>query len=370
LNEAELLGHVERANDALRGGDLVLATREVDAALAIAPRDVRARMALGLLFFKQDRYGEAGEVWTAVLVSDPGSAPARLTLGLAQLERGERPAAALELERALVLDPRNQRARGYLGLAYARLGDKLRAREAFLSAGREDLARALAEQSRAGDGAEDGAALVEVAAERAIPKLGGALRVGAADGPPGLLVASAAEGVYLRRQRWIGMTGDVALAPELPRSALSGRGAAGVGEPAFVGAWGGGEILISGGPYAVIPLRSEVVYVVAEALCAWTAGLRAESGCVPADRAAGAAPMSAVRLAGRGAAAVRTAGPIVTAPVAEGRTARVARGALVGWTGGVRVRVVAASAASVAGGADGLAVRVGGEGAMLLDAAT
>lgn len=344
--DERLLSHVERAAEALRRGDVPGATAAVDAALALRSDDPRARLVLGLLFFRQERFAEACAAFAAVVAAQPGNASARTNLGLSQLKRGAYAEAALELERALVLEPQNQRARGYLGLAYARLGDRLRAEEAFRTAGREDLARAVAEgQSARLHGAPD-EGLVRYAADRAVPEGGAALRLG----PEGVLCASAEEGLCIRRERWISVVGAVDVDPgPLP---VRGRDPAALGPLAF--ASGPGEILIGPGRgrFQVIPLRSEVLYVTAGAIYAWTADLRAESG-----RAPGRPPLDALRLAGRGVAAVRADGPLVSLRVAEGREARVERAVLVGWTGGVRLRMLE-------GGS--LGARARGEGALLL----
>ncbi len=339
-DERAFLEFVDRATEALRHGDLEKAEQGVDAALAIRPGDSRAQTVLGLLFFKQDRFAEACAAFTTVVQSQPSNASARVNLGLSQLKRGAYAEAALELERALVLDPSNTRARGYLGLAYARKGDRLRAREAFAAAGRADLASAVAERRSGREGGADEEGLVRFAAERALPESGQPLRLG----KDGVLCVSTAEGVCIRRERWLAMHGAVVLEPA-PEADLLGS--------ALLAASGGGDIVAARGDghFEVIPLRSDVLYVAAPAIYAWTRGLRAEAGHAP-----GSSRLCALRLAGRGVAVVRTASPLVTARVGELREALVSREALVGWTGGVRVRVLGGE----------LGVRIRGEGAVLL----
>ncbi len=344
--EATLLGKLESAGAAMRVGDLAAATRAIDEALAIAPQDPRARTQLGLLFFQQGRFAEAAATFEGVVAAQPSSARARMQLGLAQLKRGAYAEAALDLERSLVLDPTDTRARSYLGLAYARVGDRQRAREAFRAAGREDLARAVTE---AGEPGARGPGLVEFAAARALPEGGAALRLAG----EGALVASTAEGIRIRRGGWIAMRGDVsAAAAELP-GRHQGE-VARTGAP-IVLAEGPGEIVVAprGGRFELMALESEVVYLAARALFAWTAPLRAECGRVP-----GRSPLYAMRLAGRGQAAVRTTTPLVTARLLFGQHPCVDAAALVGWTGGVRVHMSDDTA---------LAVRLEGEGAALLE---
>jgi uncharacterized protein (AIM24 family) len=75
------------------------------------------------------------------VVKQPADASLRLNLGLVHLKTGAVDAAIVELDHARELDPSQMRTVGYLGLAYARKGRFSEAREAFLLAGQEDLAR-------------------------------------------------------------------------------------------------------------------------------------------------------------------------------------------------------------------------------------
>ncbi|MFO0574028.1 MAG: tetratricopeptide repeat protein [Polyangia bacterium] len=146
---ASALGaHLQRAGESLRAGQLEDAQTEVEAALRLAPDDVRAQNLLGLLHFRTSRLDEARALYQRLLVLHPGDVALRLNLGLVELRRADYPAAINHLGRVAEVEPDNVRALGYYGLALFRAGELTRALPVLQRAGQSDLVRQIEDRLR------------------------------------------------------------------------------------------------------------------------------------------------------------------------------------------------------------------------------
>lgn len=149
-HESALLGHLDQAMSLLRAGNLEGARGEIDAALRLAPEDVRAVNLRGLWLYRSGRYDEALPLYTQLSQRHGGDAALWLNLGLVKLRLGMATEAADDLMRVVGAEPDNTRARAYLGLALLRAGELEAARNAFLQAGQDDLARQVDERLNRG----------------------------------------------------------------------------------------------------------------------------------------------------------------------------------------------------------------------------
>jgi uncharacterized protein (AIM24 family) len=138
--------HLARGGELLRADKIDDARVELEAAAALKPGDGKILNLLGLTYFRLGRYREAQEIYGELVGRQPEDAALRLNLGLVYLKTGAVEAAIGELQKAHDLEPGQMRTMGYLGLAYARKGKYALAREAFVAAGQDDLAREMEEQ--------------------------------------------------------------------------------------------------------------------------------------------------------------------------------------------------------------------------------
>jgi uncharacterized protein (AIM24 family) len=142
--------HLTRGGELLRADRVDEARAELEAARVLRPSDIKILSLLGLVYFRLGLFVEARTIYDDLVLRQPRDASLRLNLGLVYLKLGEVEKAIGELSEARRLDPSQTRTVGYLGLAYARSGQYARAREAFLQAGQDELAREM-EQYLAGD---------------------------------------------------------------------------------------------------------------------------------------------------------------------------------------------------------------------------
>jgi Flp pilus assembly protein TadD len=121
------------------------AETELRRAVALAPRDARARAMLGILLGRGGRVDAAVDEERAATSLQPETAAYWNNLGFAlYLAHRDRDAVAA-YERSLALDPTRATVRNNLGFAWLRLGDRDRARAAFVAAvGNEGARRNLA----------------------------------------------------------------------------------------------------------------------------------------------------------------------------------------------------------------------------------
>jgi Flp pilus assembly protein TadD/uncharacterized protein (AIM24 family) len=133
--------HLAKGGELLRADRVEEARAELEQALALKAGDGKILNLLGLCYFRLGQYGDAMTIYVDLVGRTPNDPSLRLNLGLVHLKIGKVEDAISELEKARELDPSQQRTIGYLGLAYARKGEYAKAKEAFLKAGQEELAR-------------------------------------------------------------------------------------------------------------------------------------------------------------------------------------------------------------------------------------
>lgn len=108
------------------------AAQHLETALALNPRYLRARLALGLVRLQQRRAREAVEELEAARELEPTYPDVRAWLGLARLAAGDPRGALRTLERAVALQREFARAHRHLALVYHALGLGSSARRATL----------------------------------------------------------------------------------------------------------------------------------------------------------------------------------------------------------------------------------------------
>ena len=141
MAEKPYVQHLSRGAELLRGEHVDQARIELEAASRLKPNDPKILNLLGLAYFRLGEYAPALEIYRELADRQPTDAALRLNLGLVHLKMGSVDDAILELAKANQLDPTQLRTVGYLGLAHARKGEYARARDAFVKAGQEELAK-------------------------------------------------------------------------------------------------------------------------------------------------------------------------------------------------------------------------------------
>jgi tetratricopeptide (TPR) repeat protein len=122
---------VATASVCMEVNDLEAAARDLDEALALAPRWAAAHYERGKLWLRRDDMGQAAVAFEAAAQLLPGFAPAWANLG-ATLGELDRPAEALAaFERALALDPANPQALNNVGVVRRELGRLTESEAAF-----------------------------------------------------------------------------------------------------------------------------------------------------------------------------------------------------------------------------------------------
>lgn len=137
--------YLYRGSEALSEGRLDLARDFLETALKMQPRDPSAQDLLGKLYFKLGVYPRAIELYQDIVRQYPDALPPRINLALAYLKTAQLREAVAQLLPVIERDPTHTRAWGYLGLCWSRLSEYAKAREAFLRAGHEGMARKMEE---------------------------------------------------------------------------------------------------------------------------------------------------------------------------------------------------------------------------------
>jgi uncharacterized protein (AIM24 family) len=153
VTEKAYLQHLTRGGELLRADKVPEAKSELERALALKPGDGKILNLLGLACFRLEDYDRALGIYQDLVTKQPYDASLRLNLGLVHLKIGQVEQAIEELDQARTMDPKQTRTVGYLGLAYARKGEFGKAREAFLAAGQDELAREMEQHQLAEEAA-------------------------------------------------------------------------------------------------------------------------------------------------------------------------------------------------------------------------
>ncbi|HET8734290.1 MAG TPA: tetratricopeptide repeat protein, partial [Anaeromyxobacteraceae bacterium] len=130
---------MDRASEALAGGDLEAARNALERAVELRPRDAQALGLLGQACYRQGGFDDAAAAWKRLVDDNPVEPGARVNLGLALLKGKRHAEARRQLEIAVDLDPGHRRAMNYLGLALLESGSPVDAREWFRKAGSEQM---------------------------------------------------------------------------------------------------------------------------------------------------------------------------------------------------------------------------------------
>lgn len=100
-------------------GDLAAATREIESAITLSPRDPALHQQFGDLLLKQKRYAEAVPVLSRLVEGNPKSAKLRYLRAVANLESGRAEAAVADFKGCLAIEPAFLEAANQLALIMA-----------------------------------------------------------------------------------------------------------------------------------------------------------------------------------------------------------------------------------------------------------
>ncbi|HET6281506.1 MAG TPA: tetratricopeptide repeat protein [Polyangia bacterium] len=400
--DQRFLSHLASAGEMVASHRFREAEVEILRALSGVPSDGRALNLLALVRFKQGRLEEARATYREITAANPDDATARLNLGLLALKLERFDEAVGELERAVRLAPSDPRAASYLGYAYAKRGDTAAAAAAFRRAGQETLAQRMEEGSGGGPGAGAGGGLAAVnsAEQRPSPMEVALSAPRTIDAGPALAVmplrppaAWAAEAqpqpvisfvlarlglvdpvappqgealrlevkdeAHVRADAALASVGKAQWQPAYRR--VRGRSSGsplGRDQQRFYRLLGPGEVWVAGTPgqWVALSLDDDILYVREDRVLAFDDGISWEAGRVPGDG------LHMLQFRGRGRVALQMDSNPTAIRISEHRPALVARARLLGWVG----RVVAHRDRSRGGP---FQISCEGDGVMLLDGA-
>ena len=426
--EQEFQRLLASGGEAAARGELEQAREALEDALAIRSRDPQVLGLLGQVFYRLARYDDAAIAWQRLVDDNPVEPGARVNLGLAWLKARQYEEAIKQLRIALDLNPEHRKAAGYLGLAWLEVGRPDQAREWFVRAGSDqmvarcdELLAAPAEPAAPElDAFPEPAPLVEPewqetpltetppapgAAPEELPADAGpvALEAPRAAAPPGrapqppaprpgapaglptlagFAAARAVQGpadqafvadgatltvnvhgeLLCRLAGLAAWRGELAFAGEVKR--FRGRATdKPFGEPPEQVHRVAGEGLVvlraAGRRFTVLELGGEAAYFREAVVFGFQEQVAFENGRVPSPSGG----LDLVHLRGRGRLVLVTRGEPVAVEVTQAAPVHVPVAALVGWTGTLTPRI----APLFAGGADGDAVEISGEGRVLVD---
>jgi Flp pilus assembly protein TadD len=144
----EFLFHLYRGSELLSDNRVHEAKEELESALRLQPLDGKGQDLLANVYFRLGMYPRAIAIFETLARAYPRERTLRVNLALCFLKTGQPQSAREILEKTVQQHPDAARAWGYLGLAYERLGDYLKAREAFLRAGQDGMAKRMDEAMR------------------------------------------------------------------------------------------------------------------------------------------------------------------------------------------------------------------------------
>jgi Flp pilus assembly protein TadD len=119
---AEAQALAQKAMRSFQTGDLAAARKDFQKVLLLAPGNVPVTINLGLIEYREKRYGEAEVLLKAATRSAPEAGLPWLILGVVQFEQGKLDAALAALAQAAYLEPKDARAHHYLGVVVGSRG--------------------------------------------------------------------------------------------------------------------------------------------------------------------------------------------------------------------------------------------------------
>lgn len=350
------LHRLHRGSDLLAAGDLDDARSELEAAVALRPKDPKAVSLLGLCYFKLEELDRAAAIYTDLAHDNPLDVTLHVNLGLVELKRHRPQAAIRALEVAVNLAPDHRRAHNYLGLAYSELGEFSKARDAFLRAGADSMVEKMerAMESAGQPGVETSAAGgEEPGPPSALPlsELLESLRLYWPRGAPYAVEPAGAaldfaSGIYTRLDGLVVARGATSWEPVRKkfRGELTGK-SFGSGAGQVWRGTGAGQLIVSAQPSISGPSRlffpiriSEDVYLVEERLFSFEEHLDFENGRVAGPR--GGSDLHLVRLRGEGHLLLVTPRSIRTEAIYGNESVRLPLEGLVGWIGPITPHVL------------------------------
>ena len=133
-------GHLARATLASHKKDDPAAERELKAAVAMAPGDVRTRIALGFFYQRREQWNEAFETLEAGLKANPKAADLLFFIGRTAALSGQRLNRAEECLKSYLAKPSGPESPSHaaahlrLGMVYEKKGDKPKAKVQYQQA--------------------------------------------------------------------------------------------------------------------------------------------------------------------------------------------------------------------------------------------
>lgn len=121
---AEAQELAKKAMHEFETGSLAAAKKDFRKVLVLVPGNVPATINLGLIEYREKRYGAAEALLKSATRNAPGSGLPWLVLGVVQFEQGAKKydAALASLAQAVLLEPKDARAHHYLGVVVGSKG--------------------------------------------------------------------------------------------------------------------------------------------------------------------------------------------------------------------------------------------------------
>ncbi len=120
-DEGLFVAHFERGRELFDAGRVGEAEKDLVEACLIRPRDQRVLNLLGLVYFKQQKYAKAEEVYRRLAVESPEVPTLFYNLGLIYFKLGRLEEAETSFQKSLELAPDNPKIEFYLGSIYEKL---------------------------------------------------------------------------------------------------------------------------------------------------------------------------------------------------------------------------------------------------------
>src|SRR5262245_5873769 len=121
FDQGLFLAHFNKGKDLYEARQLEEAERELEEAYLLRPRDQKVLNLLGLVYFKQDKYEKAEEVYRKLVAESPEAHTLFYNLGLIYFKLTRLEEAETAFLKALELSKDNPKINFYLGSIYERL---------------------------------------------------------------------------------------------------------------------------------------------------------------------------------------------------------------------------------------------------------